>query len=196
MIQKKPLLIVISDPLAREGEAGMVRQLFDEGLERFHLRKPGWSCEELYELLEALSPFHDRVVLHSHYCLAKEFPVGGVHIKVDSPCYAVSRSASLHSIKELEELRLKFDYVFLSPFFPSISKPGYGPSFSHSALKSALEVTPHTVVALGGISRERLLEARALGASGAALLGAVWRAPSPVAAFKSLLSEFWEAFSL
>jgi len=193
----KPLFIVISDPSTREGEAGIVCQLFEAGLSRFHLRKPGWSRDEMRELLAGLHPYHDRVVLHSHHCLSMEYAVGGVHIKVHSSSTsgAPSRSASLHRIEELEDLTMKLDYVFLSPFFPSISKPGYGPSFSHTALRSALCATPHTVVALGGIDRDRMRDAKALGADGVALLGAVWQSPDPVAAFRSLYQEFREVFT-
>ncbi len=79
-------------------------------------------------------------------------------------------SRSLHSVEEIAGV--KEDYVFLSPVFPSISKPGYGGSLNLEELKV---VVNRKVIALGGITEERLPIVERIGFGGAAMLGAVWR---------------------
>lgn len=110
-----------------------------------------------------------------------------------------------------------FDYVFLSPIFESISKPGYGgeregtgasaqfwrggdggdgegssPSRPSPALAAALlsaRESPRRlgVVALGGIEPSRLRLVSGLGFEAAAVLGAVWGSEDPVQAWEKVV---------
>lgn len=79
---------------------------------------------------------------------------------------------------------------FLSPIYGSISKPGYEAAFPDAdALASALAGARYPVLALGGVTPDKFEELRELGFAGAALLGAVWQAPDPVAAFEAALRQ-------
>lgn len=105
--------------------------------------------------------------------------------------YPTSRSC--HDLATLRASLGHYDSVFLSPLFPSISKPGYGPggNLSHAEIAALLAArTPAerrtTVLALGGITAARLPAVRALGFDGAAVLGALWQAANPVQAFAEL----------
>ena len=110
-----------------------------------------------------------------------------------------------------------FDYVFLSPLFESISKPGYGGKREGSgasaqfwrsgddgegegssscpspalaaALLSARESRRLGVVALGGIEPSRLRLVSGLGFEAAAVLGAVWGGEDPVEAWAEVAKE-------
>jgi thiamine-phosphate pyrophosphorylase len=104
-------------------------------------------------------------------------------------------SRSCHDLATLRATLGQYDSMFFGPVFPSISKPGHGLSdnFSTSGLSSLLSSrTPNerrtTVLALGGVTAERLPQVRALGFDGVAVLGAVWQADDPVAAFCELKS--------
>ena len=68
------------------------------------------------------------------------------------------------------------DYVFLSPIFDSISKRGYRSQFSLTELqKAAAEgIIDSKVVALGGITKDKLPLLQSLHFGGAAMLGAIW----------------------
>ena len=86
-------------------------------------------------------------------------------------------SASCHSIEEVAERKLKCDYVFMSPIFDSISKQGYKSAFSQTDIENAAKsgVIDDSVIALGGISWDRIPLVEAMGFGGAALLGDVWK---------------------
>jgi thiamine-phosphate pyrophosphorylase len=86
-----------------------------------------------------------------------------------------------------------YDAVLYSPVFASVSKPGHAPGKATrldrlppilSERRGAAKKT--TVYALGGIKADNLSTAASLGFDGAAVLGSVWNAADPVAAFKEL----------
>lgn len=74
-------------------------------------------------------------------------------------------------------------WATLSPYAPSLSKPGYGPPVP------AAEYAGHPipVLALGGITLANAAAARDAGAHGVAVMGAVMRAPDPAAVVAALL---------
>lgn len=67
------------------------------------------------------------------------------------------------------------DYLFLSPIFDSISKAGYRSAFSHEQLQRAADegVIDRKVIALGGVTPERIPYLHSLGFGGVAMLGAL-----------------------
>jgi thiamine-phosphate pyrophosphorylase len=81
------------------------------------------------------------------------------------------------------------DYVTLSPVFPTVTKPGYGPALGPvGAARLAGEVP---WLALGGIdSPARVVECARAGAAGIAVLGAVMRAPDPESVARELAGAF------
>lgn len=60
--------------------------------------------------------------------------------------------------------------------------------FNPDRLRTALRRCQTPVVALGGITAERVSQASELGFEGVAVLGAVWQAQDPVAAMEQLLA--------
>lgn len=177
-------LIVISTPHFFNGEADVVFSLMEEGLEIFHLRKPEGKEVEIRQLLKQVpTGYHNRIVLHDAFNLAKEFPVGGIHLNSrnrEIPDYftgSVSRSChTLEEVKSALNKRDLYNYVFLSPIFNSISKEGYGSNFSTSTLVKAKEkgILTSQVFALGGIDRSNIIQIKTLGFGGAAVLGFLW----------------------
>jgi thiamine-phosphate pyrophosphorylase len=76
-------------------------------------------------------------------------------------------------------------WATLSPYAASASKPGYGPCLPPDAF--AGHRVP--VLALGGIDARTAAKARADGAHGVAVMGAVMRAPDPAGLVAALLRE-------
>ena len=75
----------------------------------------------------------------------------------------------------------------VSPVWESSSKPGYGPALYPDGLAALLPGAP-PAYALGGVdSPARAQQARAAGAHGVAVLGAVMRAAHPDRAVAALL---------
>lgn len=186
-------LIIITRPEYFEGETDLVNALFAEGMPRLHLRKPKASQQEMADWIGQVEPaFRSRIVLHDHHDLTREFHLGGIHLNsrhpeppdwlTDCPWLTVSRSC--HSLAEVQQYLVTqstsgmpiYDYLFLSPIFDSISKEGYGATFTQTELTAAREdgLLSDRVFALGGISLDRLPTVRNLGFAGAAILGDLW----------------------
>ena len=214
------------------GEAKLIRQMFDLGLDWLHLRKPGSGEDDYRALLMELSPYErSRTVLHEHYNLATELAAGGIHANSRHPfpfkptgersakfadergetafpdmshsgptatysgptaAYsgptAAMLSVSCHSLEELSAHKAKFDYLFLSPIFDSISKKGYSGRFTREQLLEARDngLIDKKIIALGGITAGNIPIIRELGFGGVAVLGSVWFSPSPVTSFEEL----------
>src|SRR4051812_14773407 len=110
-------LIIISSPRAVEEQRNKLLQLLENGLTTFHIRKPDWDEAALQEYLLAIpEKYHSRLVLHSHYQLALQYDLKGIHLtekaKKDKTAIALlqklaakSVSASFHSAEELASHR-------------------------------------------------------------------------------------------
>ena len=173
-----PIIITSPDFLRNENE--YITALFDAGLEILHLRKPDAAKEEYERLLCSIpQKYHERIMLHDFFELTEKYDVRGVHLNRRNPEYNGAKrlkiSKSCHSIPELEAID-RYDYVFLSPVFDSISKKGYQAAFSHEELLLASQagLINEKVIALGGIdvSTLPLLEPCRFG--GVATLGTIW----------------------
>ena len=178
-------LIVITTPQLFDGEASAITALLEAGLDTLHLRKPQASEAELDGLLRQIPPtYYGRIVTHDHFPLAERFGLKGVHLNSRHPVapagYRGSISCSCHSIEELVRRKATCHYLFLSPIFDSISKTGYASAYSPKALEEARDrgLIDEKVVALGGISSERLSQVQKWGFGGAALLGDIRQQPA------------------
>ena len=87
--------------------------------------------------------------------------------------------------------------MFLSPIYASISKRGYEAAFTPEMLRTAADegMIDDKVVALGGVTPDKLPQLQVLGFGGAAVLGALWQAYASAADLHALRSA-WEALSL
>lgn len=82
------------------------------------------------------------------------------------------------------------DYVTLSPVFPSLSKPGHGAQGNLEALRSISVTVAVPVVALGGVTADKVEACRRAGAAGIAVIGAVAHADDPARAVAALIAAF------
>ncbi|MGG7035850.1 MAG: thiamine phosphate synthase [Flavobacterium sp.] len=189
-------MIVITNPIAVENEINCIHSLFEEGMELLHIRKPDFTEAEMKEFLSKIkSEFRNRLVLHQHHQLAEDFGIGRIHFSRkdrNSPASvwnpAKIKSTSVHSINYFNDLSLKsthaFDYAFLSPVYPSISKPDY---VSKSNLIESVKQRSNfstKLIALGGITHENIREVLENGFDDIALLGTIWNSSNPIENFK------------
>lgn len=85
---------------------------------------------------------------------------------------------SCHRRDELEAaVRAGADYAFLSPLFRPASKALRGGALGVDGFRRLAEGVGMPVLALGGVTPDRLAEAANAGASGVAVLGALFLAP-------------------
>jgi thiamine-phosphate pyrophosphorylase len=191
-------LIVITSERMLEHEEAAIDRLFAGGLATLHLRKPEATAHALQEMLEKINcRYHDRIVLHDHFALASLYKLKGVHLNRRNPDPPADRgltvSKSCHALNELEASE-RYDYVFLSPVFDSISKSGYRKAFTEKELIAARDnrlICPK-VYALGGVSRKEIPQAARYGFGGVAVLGALWEGFERNGSEERLLELFGE----
>lgn len=192
------LLAVITRPDFFEGEEELITGLFEAGLMKLHLRKPGVERALLEGLLARLAPrWRERLVLHGSSELSAEYGIAQVHgsveltngrgksgggLPVESKGWLsaksggrVAVSTSVHSWEEFAALPDGLAYAFISPLFDSISKPGYGANAA--LLQQPVRDLPCLPVGLGGIGGDTISEMIRLGWKGAAVLGWIWEEP-------------------
>lgn len=175
--------IILSNPVSLPNEINRINQLFDDGLELLHLRKPAYTEQEYRSLIENIkSDFHKRLVLHQLHSIAEEFSIHRLHFSEQNRINTTNwndysrfvLSTSAHSIEDFNTLPDCFEYAFLSPVFPSISKVGYV-SEKNLLEKVKKRTNFHTkLIALGGITFENGQLAIENGFDGVAMLGAIW----------------------
>ena len=116
---------------------------------------------------------------------------GAVHLAAAEP-FPDPRPAlvgrSCHSAAELTQARDEgCDWAFLSPVFPTASKPGYGPALGVEGFARLQPLGP-PAYALGGVGPGDVPALLAAGAHGVAVMGPVMRDPSVVGAYLAALA--------
>jgi thiamine-phosphate pyrophosphorylase len=178
------MIIVITRPDFFEGEAAKIAQLLQSGrADLVHIRKPRASQSEVEQLLFSIpTELYSRLVLHDHHSLAIKYGLRGVHLNSRNPeppaGWSGAVSISCHTLSELSECRRKpYAYMSLSPVFDSISKRGYRSAFSADDIAAARSqgLIDERVMALGGITFDRISEVTKMGFGGAMILGDAWK---------------------
>ena len=182
----KIIVITLPDGVF-ENEAERMTALLESGvIDRIHIRKPYMSATDMSRLISDIPRrFLGRLSIHSNPELLKEFPNVGWHFsgtRPDTQCSGL-HSRSCHSPAEAAEWAERCDYVTLSPVFDSISKPGYL-SACFNPVEEFLCCQYGKVVALGGVTPDRLPRLRERGYYGAAMLGYAWKTE-----FNNLIKE-------
>ena len=174
------LWLVITSPSFIPDEASFLHRLFVHGVDIVHLRKPGATAEECARLLDDLtSDDRRRIVIHDFFELAEPYGLKGIHLNARRSTvpdgYEGHVSRSCHSLEEVKRYKDVCDYVFLSPIFDSVSKQGYASAFTDNVLKQASKdgIIDNKVVALGGVTPDKINYLRQLNFGGAAMLGCV-----------------------
>lgn len=185
------MIVIISPEEPATGETAFVNSFFENGLDLFHVRKYAFSDDEMQNYLNAIDQkFRNQIVLHSHFHLAKELGIHRLHLREEErerKSYLsftnYTLSTSVHSIDDFNALDNVWQYAFLSPVFPSISKSGYGKD--HSVLDDfQYRKNLNTrLVALGGIDDNNYKQVFKHGADGVALLGSIWLSDDPLNSF-------------
>lgn len=174
-------LIVITQPTFFIEEDKIITALFEEGLDILHLRKPETPAMFSERLLTLIPhKYHSRIVTHEHFYLKEEFGLMGIHLNArngnEPHDYSGHVSCSCHSIEEVKKKKHFYDYVFMAPVYDSISKINYPSAFTPEEIRTARKehIIDSSVIALGGITSENILEIKDFGFGGAAVLGDLW----------------------
>lgn len=174
------LWIVITSPTFFIGEASFLHRLLACGVDFIHLRKPDATVDECSGLLDQM-PNDDckHIIVHDFFDLVEPYNLHGIHLNSrhkDIPSgYRGHISRSCHSLEEVMKYKESFDYVFLSPIFDSVSKKGYSSAFDDKTLKAASEngIIDDKVIALGGVTLDKIDYLHNLRFGGVAMLGCI-----------------------
>lgn len=181
----KMKVVVITPENPFDGETEQIKRVIGCGVFRLHLRHPKADEQTLRAIIDGLTADErKKVVLHDCYNLVDEYNLGGAHlngrhINVDVDTHvreSIFCSRSCHSLEEVATSK-NLQYCFLSPIFDSISKVGYASNFTPDILMQAKAdgIINENVIALGGITVDKLDLVREYGFGGVAILGSAWK---------------------
>ena len=187
------MIVVISPEQNLPNETLWVNRLLEAGLEGFHVRKPSLDDSSVIDYLKQIdTAYYSKIVLHDRPHVATDFDLTHFHYSenerngiLSKPKHNSFFSTSVHGLDEFNILGDFWEYAFLSPVFPSISKAGYGVDSSFSKQLKFRKNYNTKLIGLGGITPQNMHEVLAKGADGVALLGAIWQSQNPLETFKS-----------
>ncbi|HLU86252.1 MAG TPA: thiamine phosphate synthase [Taishania sp.] len=176
--------IILTYPTPLSNELKMIHQLFADGLEILHVRKPTLTEQDYFAFIQQIdSKYHDRLVVCSFQDVGLKMGFQRFHFSRTDYLNRDSfeefdncpLSTSTHSIGEFNALNDRMDYAFLSPVFESISKQGY--RSERNLLEEIKQRTNFNtkLIALGGITEGNRLIALENGFDGVAMMGDVWK---------------------
>lgn len=174
-------IIAITSPKVTDADEYIIKGLVNRGIDVVHFRKPDSGIEECRSLLLKLtSGERSKIVVHDYPSLYEEFSLLGIHVNKNvtrlPEGYSGLKTRSCHSFEEVEMYKDDYDYLFLSPIFNSISKQGYMSSFSDAELLQASKegIIDRKVIALGGVTFDKIPYLKELNFGGVAMIGAIY----------------------
>ncbi len=201
-------LVIISPSERKDSELPYLLNMFEQGLPTYHLRKKKFSTRELKNFIaEIPEKYHKRIVIHTHHELAMRFNLKGVYISrshkkrklrtsMGMAWFKLRKrklqvSATFRSIEDILDYNPKYDYVFLSPVFDSLSG-NFQAGFSEYTLKLTLQQTKYKVIVRGGASSDNIQKSHELGFAGVAMHSSIWKAKNPLQEFLKVKEKFNE----
>jgi thiamine-phosphate pyrophosphorylase len=196
-----PRLHAITDErIARRADLGDVARALAAGGGAdlaFHARGRGLTGLEHFELALRLGAYApQRLFINDRLDVALATRAAGVQLGRGSLEPAQARrlgpewwiGRSVHDLAEAEAASAEgADYLLLGPLFPTATHPTQAPL--GTAALTAVARLGLPVVAIGGVTPERVREVRDAGAWGVAAIRALWDAARPEAAARRMLEE-------
>lgn len=193
--------------LVTDARAGSVERMVEictaaveGGVTTVQLRAKGWTDRELLRAAQQLRELADRTgtlfIVNDRVDIALAAKADGVHLGVDDLPVTVARAllgtdAIIGYSPETAEDRIRAerdgaDYLGIGPVFGSVTKDDAGPALGLDQFRSLVAASNVPVVGIGGISIDDARSVVDAGASGVAVVGAVFLASDPRAAAAEL----------
>jgi thiamine-phosphate pyrophosphorylase len=163
-----------------------------------HARGRELTGREQYDLAVRLSVLPSFLFVNDRLDVALAVPVAGVQLGHGSLPVSAARALnplwwigkSVHDLAEAEAARTAgADYLVVGPVFATASHPGHTPLGLKKlqAITKAADGLP--VIAIGGITADRVREVRRSGAYGIAVIRALWDDADPGLAARRMREE-------
>jgi thiamine-phosphate pyrophosphorylase len=199
---------LITDRLhGRNAPGGWLPRLAEAGLRAVQVREKDLAPAALFSLaaqwrdaVRAQAPGSSlQFFLNDRADLALSLGFAGVHLREDSLPAArhapvlrerLRFGVSCHSVEGvLAAEQAGADFATFGPIYETASKAAYGAPLGPRMLEQAARQTRLPLLALGGITPERVKACREAGAWGVAAISAVWDAEDPMAALARFADE-------
>ncbi|NNF99340.1 MAG: thiamine phosphate synthase [Desulfobacteraceae bacterium] len=195
---KRGLYLILTDP--PHGYETLAQLAVDIGLPAVQLRYKGDDDRIHYSLacrMREITAGSDTLfIVNDRPDIAMLCDADGVHMgQTDLPVDRVRRlvgdrmllGLSTHNISQVQAAKAEpVDYIGFGPLFTTTSKAVPDPVVGPEKLADAVRVSPHPVVAIGGLTLNRIRELDIAPLSNAAVIRAVAHADDPQAAIQTI----------
>ena len=187
--------------------ADVVEECLAAGLRAVQLREKDLEARDLLALAdtlrEATQRHGARLIVNDRADVALAAGADGVQRthaslpvsalrEITPPGFLVG--ASVHSEAEARDAAAQgADFIVFGPVYDTASKRRYGPPQGLAALGAVTRAVDRPVLAVGGLTPERVPEVLAAGAAGVAVIGAIYAAARPADATKAFLDALGKA---
>jgi len=196
-----PLLIITDRSQAHAPLEEILSAAFAAGCRWASVREKDLEARELLALAARLRSvsrhWRAQLTLHGDPALAREAGLDGVHLPAGADAGAARAlvgagalvGVSLHTPAEARALDANVvDYAIAGPTYATASKPGYGPMLGPAGVGTIADATRVPVIAIGGITADRIADMRHAGAIGVAVMGGLMRAKDSARETRRLLA--------
>ncbi len=201
------LYLITDRAAAPRPPADVVEECLAAGLRAVQLREKDLEARDLLALAdtlrEATRRHGARLIVNDRTDVALAASADGVQRTHASLPVAALREitppgflvgASVHSEAEAREAAAQdADFIVFGPVYETASKRRYGPPQGLARLEAVARSVDRPVLAVGGLTPERVPEVLGAGAAGVAVIGAVYAAARPADATKAFLDALGRA---
>jgi thiamine-phosphate pyrophosphorylase len=194
-----PCVMLVTDRAVCGGTEPMVHAIEEAvagGVSVVQLREkdmPSGEFQALAQRLRSITDGKALLLINNRVDVALACDADGVHLADDSMSVAAVRELlagrdmlvgrSVHSVTGLDAIGL--DYIVAGPVYTTATHPGMEPAGTELII-DVVSAAGIPVVAIGGITAERVPEAMTAGASGVAVIREVLESPEPGQAAQQL----------
>jgi thiamine monophosphate synthase len=199
-------LTVITNPYELKFETERINQMFSEGLDELHIRKPKCSVETMIKFIESIDrEYHHKIVLHSHFSLVNKYAIHKIHLSHDwshsivANWYLdyvvlrgkkVSKSMTIANCSLLYKPIKGINELTLGPVFTRTSYITSNQQIASDEIEKSLRHSKLPVTALGGVTSQTLEFFKKIGFKGIAIQSGVWKSADPVGAFIEMRDHY------
>lgn len=182
-------LLLVTDRHQTHGRplVTVLHEAIKAGLPAIQIRERDLCTRDLLSLAQEIQMLSTAgfvsLIVNDRVDLMMALNLDGVHLRSDSlPPLSVRQligprrlmGVSTHSVEDVQRANQGgADYVVFGPIFETPSKRSFGPPLGLNLLADACRRSAVPVLAIGGITCERVRDVRRVGAHGVAVIGAL-----------------------
>ncbi len=198
------LYLILTDP--RDGYQTLTRWAVTAGLPVIQLRYKGDDEKRFLKLAREMRQLtagsRTRFVVNDRPDIALAAAADGIHVgQEDLPPADVRRMVgdqmliglSTHNLEQVQKANGQpVDYIGFGPLFATSSKVQPDPVVGPHQLISAAKISRHPIVAIGGLTLDRIKGLDLSNCHNVAVISAVCNASDPLAAMQNINNYVWE----